>query len=86
MALGLSLCAGASATGRRFGCAERLLTKRPVWRLEQFSGTVDFPKGPCAQRVYTLSFKYIVPLYRYFGAKVYTIWAHGFCIMKVLVV
>ena len=57
MALGISLCAGASATGRRFGCAERLLTKRPVWRLEQFSGTVDFPKGPCAQRVYTLACK-----------------------------
>ena len=34
-----------------------------------------FPKGPCTQIVYTLALKY--SLYRYIGAKVYTIWVHG---------
>ena len=33
------------------------------------------PKGPCNQTVYTLALKQ--SLYRYFGAKVYTIWVHG---------
>ena len=33
------------------------------------------PKGPCAQIVYTLALK--KSLYRYFGAKVYAIWARG---------
>ena len=40
----------------------------------EFKGSIRF-KGPCTQRVYTLAFKY--SLYRYFGAKVYTVWVHG---------
>ena len=39
------------------------------------ASTLSFPKGPCAQRVYTLALTY---LYRdYSKAEVYTIWAHG---------
>ena len=33
------------------------------------------PKGPCTHMVYTWASK--SSLYRYFGAKVYTIWVHG---------
>ena len=34
-----------------------------------------YPKGPCAQIVYTLALKYF--LYGYLGPKVYTLWVHG---------
>ena len=36
---------------------------------------VIVPKGPCTHIVYTLALK--CSLYRYFGPKVYAIWAHG---------
>ena len=44
-------------------------------RLDAFFLGPVFPKGPCAQLVYTLAPKY--PHRDYFKAKVYTIWAHG---------
>ena len=36
---------------------------------------VNNPTGPCTQKVDALALKY--SLYRYFKAKVYTIWVHG---------
>ena len=48
---------------------QHLLWKPP------YCNMVLFPKGPCTQIVYTLALK--ESLYRYIGAKLYTIWVHG---------
>ena len=57
----------------RNGELETLHTTRPV--ILGTAPTLDCPKGPCTQIVYTLAPKYLYG--DYFKANVYTIWVHG---------
>ena len=74
-ACGLKGAAAAQACSRLFGPTWGLGVDLYFLSCPESVGLQTVPQGPCAQIVYTLALKQ--SLYRYFGAKVYTIWVHG---------
>ena len=52
-----------------------LLSKPASMRRAPLEHALPLSKDPCTHMVYTLALKQ--SLHSYFGAKVYTIWAHG---------